>query len=444
MFNYRKLTMSVILLVAMWLLFAIALPVAASGPFVETNVKTVQSFEGENIGDGFGWVGANIGDIDDDGINDLIVTAPFYGADQSTAGRAYVYSGCDQTLLHTATGNAGDTLGYSVASAGDVNQDGTLDYILGGPFGSRAVVYSGQDHSTLLELSGEGDDNFGASVAGVGDVNGDGYADLIIGATNAAQPGATITNTGRIYMISGQDGSTLWTRDGVEQDALLGGGLGVVGDLNSDNVPDVVVSARGAGPNGQGQAYLLSGVDGEIIYTLEPTGPAGTPPTYGRFFTSGAGDVNLDGTPDIFVGDYNAARDEANSTGRAYIYSGVDGSPLHVLEAETDGDGLGPGRGIPDVNGDGHADIIVGAWTSSAGSPVGGKIYLYSGRDKALLGTVTGTLENDSLGVDALSLGDISGDGLPDFLITAVGNDFNGEDVGRAYIVSFDAPFTAE
>ena len=404
--------------------------VLAQEPFTEDSVTVLQSFMGENIGDGFGWVGANIGDINRDGFNEMVITAPFYGSDGSSAGKAYVYSACSGELLNAIEGNPGDLLGFSAASAGDLNRDGIPDYFLGGLGGSRATVYSGRDHQVLLALQGNGGDGFGASVAGAGDVNGDGTPDLLVGAT---QESSTITNTGRVYLFSGADGAILWQHDGASENSFLGGGLGMVGDLNGDGAPDQVVAAHGAS-----QAYVFSGVDGTLLFTLNPTDPSGAPPTFGRFFARGAGgDVDGDKIPDIFLGDYNAMRGEANGTGRAYIYSGADGSAIRVFEAETDGDGLGPGRGIPDIDGDGLIDVIVAAWTSSAGTDGGGRVYLYSGADQRVIGTITGNIAQDALGVDALGLSDVSGDGLPDYLVTAVGNDFNGEDVGRAYVVSF-------
>ena len=126
-----------------------------------------------------------------------------------------------------------------------------------------------------------------------------------------------------------------------------------------------------------------------------------------------------------------------NGNGRVYIYSGVDGSIIHLVEAPSPGDGLGPGRGVPDVNGDGYDDFIAAAYTSSDGVPAGGKVYLYSGKDATVLQVATGGIANDNLGVDALPLGDITGDGFPDYLLTSVGLDFAGLDVGRAYVISF-------
>lgn len=416
----------------------IGVPVRAAGPFVEADVIILHEFHGENIGDGFGWVGANLGDLDGDGVTDFATTAPFYGGD-SAMGKIYVYSGQSGNLLNEAIGVEGNRFGYSISAAGDVNNDGANDYIVGGSGpANRIVVYSGADQTILHDQTtpAEAPENFGASVAGAGDVDGDGHADLFVGA-NRADVSATITDTGRVYLLSGSTGDVIWEHLGTTPQGLLGSGLGLVGDVNGDGTPDQVAAAPGAGEKGLGEAYVFSGMDGSILLTLTPVDEETSGATFGVFFASGAGDVNGDGTPDIFVGDYAAVRGAAPDTGRAYLYSGVDGTPIHIFEAEADGDGLGPGRGIPDINNDGHADISLAAWQSSAASAKGGKVYVHSGKDGAVLHTVTGAIEQDALGVDALSVDDVNGDGNMDYMLTAVGNDFNGTDVGHIYIVTF-------
>jgi hypothetical protein len=411
-------------------------PVIAAGPFVETDVLIIHTYEGENIGDGYGWTGANLGDLDGDSADDYGVTAPFYGG---SVGKAYVYSGQSGELLNSITGVEESRLGYSMAGVGDVNGDNTPDYAVGG-FGAAGYValYSGVDHSLVYSLTsplGE-TEGFGADLEGAGDVNGDGRADLVVGAANA-DVSETITNTGRMYLLSGVDGSVLWEYLGQTPQGQLGRGVGGVGDVNGDGTPDVVGAAPGAGENALGEVYVFSGVDGEILLTLTPIAEQQSGRTFGTFFASAARDIDQDGDPDIFVGDYAAFRGDAAGTGRIYIFSGKDGSPLQIFEAEADGDGLGVGRGIPDINGDGNVDLILAAWTSSAGTPSGGKVYVHSGADGALLHTVTGAIEGDSLGVDALWVGDVNGDDNPDYMVTGVGNDFNGTDVGHVYIVSF-------
>lgn len=403
------------------------------GPFVETNVQLVYSYTGQTIGDTYGWVGAAVGDMNSDGISEFIVTAPFYGA--AANGRAYLYSGGDGSLLNTVTGGNLEAFGYSAAAAGDVNNDNIPDYVVSGngvnaapnQFTGRVIVYSGANHSILHNWPGSPGDAFGADVAGGYDVNNDGHDDIIVGAqfysTTFSFPPAP--NYGRVYVYSGMDGSTLWTREGGSGD-WLGAGVGFIEDVSNDGVADVVAAA-----NRGNVAYVFSGVNGSTIYTLTPTLASST---YGQFFADSAGDVNNDGTPDIYIGDYAAS----GGRGRTYIYSGANGTLLHTIEGAP-GDGIGGGRGIGDINGDSHDDLIIAAYSASDVVTGGGRVDIYSGADPTvILHTVTGSVINDNLGVDALSVGDINGYGGPEYLITAVGLDFLGLDVGKAYIISFD------
>lgn len=238
----------------------VGVPVFAEGPFSERDVILIHELHGENIGDGYGWVGAALGDLDGDGAPDFATTAPFYGGDQAN-GKFYVYSGKSGALLNEGVGIEGNRLGYSISSAGDVNQDGTPDYIVGGAGpANRIVVYSGADHTILHDLTTPAGvlENFGASVAGAGDVNGDGHADLLVGA-NRADVSETITDTGRIYLLDGSDGSVIWEQLGSAPQGMLGSGLGLVGDVNGDAVPDQVAAVPGAGENGWGKPISFPG-----------------------------------------------------------------------------------------------------------------------------------------------------------------------------------------
>jgi hypothetical protein len=105
------------------------------------------------------------------------------------------------------------------------------------------------------------------------------------------------------------------------------------------------------------------------------------------------------------------------------------------LRAEAPGDGFGPGRGTGDVNGDGHADLIVASYTSSAGAEFAGRALVINGADGTTFRAITSTIANDNFGVDALGIGGADGDGFTDFVVTAVGQAFAGTGPGVVYVV---------
>jgi hypothetical protein len=159
---------------------------------------------------------------------------------------------------------------------------------------------------------------------------------------------------------------------------------------------------------------VLSGANGSVVHTLHPSGTA---VDFGWFFVHDAADVDGDGIRDVYVGDFNDSW-QGPFTGRGYVYSGASGQRIRTMNAEVSGDGFGVGRGIGDVDGDGHADLFLAAYTSSAGAPSGGRAYVVSGRNGRTLRTITGTVPGATLGVDAVGLGDVNNDGLPEFLLT--------------------------
>jgi len=186
----------------------------------QDSLELLYIFTGEAAGDWLGLSVSGAGDVNNDGFDDLIVGAPYNDAGGTNAGRAYVYSGETGAVLWTFTGEAaGDEFGTSVSGAGDVNNDGLGDLIVGAPENDaagfddgRAYVYSGQTGAVLFTFTGETDyDYFGWSVSGAGDVNNDGWDDLIVGAWESDAGGG---DAGRAYVYSGQTGGLLWTFTG--------------------------------------------------------------------------------------------------------------------------------------------------------------------------------------------------------------------------------------
>ena len=416
-------TRSILPLVALASGIALVATSPARAQFLEPDVHVLSTLHSETPGDGYGFMASAIGDLNGDGVPEFVIGAPRNALGGPFSGRAYVYSGRDGTLLHVVQGSPQDRLGFSVAGVGDVNKDGVPDYAVGGPGrfnqtpvkNGRVLVISGADHATLYDLQGTPNSFFGYDVNAAGDVNGDSWPDIVVGAPLAS---VTAPFAGRAFAISGRDGSTLWFRDGDSENASFGTGVSGVGDLDGDGLAEQTIgaSAERNGNTLSGQAFVLNGRDGAIMRTLKPSATACD---FGDFYVHASPDVDGDGVGDIYVADFCDSRLGPDS-GRAYVFSGTSSDKLRVFSAEHAGDGLGAGRPVKDLDGDGAADYIISAYTSSAGAPQGGRTYLFSGKTGKILRTMTGTVAGAESGFDALPLGDVNGDGKTDFLLTGI------------------------
>ena len=154
-------------------------------------------FENDPFVSFFGVSVSGAGDVNGDGVPDLVVGSPADSSNGANSGRAWVYSGANGAVLYTFDGDPGDILGFEVSGAGDVNDDGFDDLIVGAEFdGSNLTasgsvrVFSGFDGSVLYNFEGDaGGDRFGHSVSGVGDVNGDGIPDFFAGSVQGGANG---------------------------------------------------------------------------------------------------------------------------------------------------------------------------------------------------------------------------------------------------------------
>ncbi len=206
----------------------------------------------------------------------------------------------------------------------------------------------------------------------------------------------------------------------------------MAGARNGEGTP-LLVGAPGAGPRRRGRVYTYQPGGRRLAFVIDAdsTGVA-----LGGMFTSLVGDVNGDHVLDVYASDFtNAAK--GPSTGRVYVYSGKDGRPLYTFTGEGPGDGFGIGSAdVGDVNRDGYADLVVGAWQYSGAAASGGKVYLYSGKDGSLLRTITGRVPGETLGFDATGIGDVDGDGVVDLLLTSSWSNVNGFRSGRMFVIS--------
>jgi hypothetical protein len=403
-------------------------PEEFTNPFVEP-VRIIHEWRAETKGDQFSWIARGLGDVDGDTVADIVTSAPTFGANgqPNGPGKVYVYSGRTGKLIWERVGDAGDQLGTGLESAGDVNRDGVNDVIAGAPGTGKAYIYSGRDGKTLLTLKGTVEEGYGSSAAGAGDQNGDGYADVIVGApsNNVIGQGA-----GRAYVVSGKDGSMFATLSGERAGDAFGS---IVAGNHAGTRTPVLVGAPGGGKNNRGAIYSFADLQktGTIVVSSDSTGAA-----LGAMFTSFVGDVNGDKVIDVWATDFmNSAKGPA--TGRAYVRSGADGSPLYTFTGDNPGDGFGIGAAnVGDVNRDGFDDMLAGAWQYSAVAASGGRIYLFSGKDGSVLRTITGRVPGETLGFDAAGVGDIDGDGVVDLLVTSSWSNVNGFRSGRMYVIS--------
>jgi hypothetical protein len=389
-------------------------------PFAE-DVRIIHEWRGDSAGAEFGWIARGIGDVDGDRVEEVAVSAPGHPPAGSGRGEVFVYSGRSGALLWRRQGDQDARLGTSLEAAGDVNADGVPDVIAGAPGVNAVLVFSGRDGVQLLRFAGDSaDQDLGTSGGGVGDVNRDGHADVVAGAPSGAG------GAGRVYIFSGKDGSRLHTLAGEKPGDSFG-------SASSGGRGFILVGAGSGGPQNLGRVYVYEGLQAKpkFVKDADETGRG-----FGGMFVTVMGDANADGTPDIFVSDYaNAAKGPA--TGRGYVISGKDGAGLLTVTGDTAGvsHGVGAAR-TGDVNGDGHDDLVLGAWQYSVAAWSGGRVQVVSGKDGTVLQTFTGRVPGETLGFDAVGIGDVDGDGAIDFLLTSGWSMANGYRTGRTYVVA--------
>jgi hypothetical protein len=280
----------------------------------------------------------------------------------------------------------------------DYDGDGRADVVVGAPKatnlsgqrGGRAYMVRGAAFSNtlLLETQDPDNSNYGTAVATAGDVNGDGRAEAIVGAFYAPNT-ALETRAGRAYLFSfdsgGQPGAPA-VLDGEDPMHFFGFSVGPAGDVNGDGFDDVIVSATGAA-SGDGRVYIYLGSAGGL-QTAAPIiipGKAGSGESLGNQVGC-AGDINGDGYSDIFIAAYTTTIAGKSLVGRVYVYLGGPGGvvqpAVEVLDGP-DGEGglFGQGvTGLGDVNGDGYADLAVGANGVTIGGVMGaGRVYVWHG-----------------------------------------------------------------
>jgi Ca2+-binding RTX toxin-like protein len=421
-------------------------------------------------------------------------------------------NGANGFRINPTTANA--ATGWSVASAGDINGDGIDDLIVGDPkfsqpgsgysgagyvvFGTDAGFAAGLNLADLdgtngFRISGLAYSYAGVAVASAGDVNGDGFNDLIIG---ARKDSTDVFYGGATYVVFGSDQpfaadlslsvinvTNGFRIDGADPSDWSGHSAASAGDFNGDGFGDIIIGAYGADTNGpnSGASYVVFGgaplpavlqlggwLDGTNAFRI--SGVADNDQS-GKTVAS-AGDLNGDGFDDVVIGAWRAATNGNTGSGASYVVFGTDYSfganfDLSSLDG-TNGFRITGAQAFDssgysvasagDFNGDGFDDIIIGAYAVDENGFGAGASYLVFGSDagfaadlnlSALNGSngfrILGLGGGDWSGWSVASAGDVNGDGRDDLIIGAPGASPNGGQSGSSFVVfGRDGPFSAD
>lgn len=384
---------------------------------------------GESSGDQYGRAFCNL-DFNDDGYQDLVASAPAADYAGTSSGRIYIYyggPGADMVADLIIDGSASSFFGKALASAGDFNGDGVEDLLVGAPFydvpatsaGAAYLYYGGQSPDVGVDVVFAGEvasDYFGIAVAGGGDFNNDGWGDIAVGAYKADWD--SFSDAGKLYVYYGGPGGDT-TADQLlagEADGERFGYAVTMGDFTGDGVDDIAVGAYsfdGTEVN-QGRIYVFNGnatPDAVPDHTI--TGVYGGD----KFGWSLAGGlINNDAYTDIVMGTDGYVISNF-SAGRVYVFDGgptLDDVPSYTYDlgnAANDYLGSSVTAGV-DINSDGSHDFMAGMpGNGSGGVSAGGAILFAGGASIAVDTTILGESANESLGQSVFFWPDFGSDG---------------------------------
>jgi Putative metal-binding motif/FG-GAP repeat len=373
------------------------------------------------------------------------------------------------------TGEAkNDQLGVAVDGGGDVNGDGIADLIVGAygedsgsATAGASYIFHGPLTASLSALSADAKlqgtsarGMSGSAVAFVGDMDGDGTDDVLVGAPSEGV--FSYGYEGAAYLMLSPSSGTTTLNDadariqGPHKSALLGTDLAPAGDVDGDGWFDLIIGSPGMDPTPYGDVGLavlvLGPVTGDIRdLTLAHAQLLGAAVgDEAGAAVAGGSDLDGDGIDDVVVGAYGAEVGLLSAAGRAYVVSDPPAGDFILTDAQAtlsgraEGDRFGAGLATPgDVNGDGQADLLVGAPYESTGASEGGAVFVFHGPlggeldagDAAAI--LVGTVADAYLGLEMDDAGDVNGDGQVDLVLGARRHGgAGGDNTGAAYLAS--------
>jgi hypothetical protein len=363
----------------------------------------------------------------------------------------------------------GDTLGAALAAAGDLDGDGVDDWLIGADREDTNGAGAGAVYVMFGSTTGAADvstqagavlrgealgDHAGISVAGPGDVDGDGINDILVGAYDTDYGGS---GAGSAYLVAGPVSGELdldeavARLDGESAGDQAGYTVAGPGDVDGDGIADLLVGAFENDDNGaaSGAVYLFEGpVTGNYrLWAADARILGELGGDQAGWALSGAGDVDGDGLNDMLIGAPFEHSDGVY-TGAAYLVLGAPRGTFDLTERDaklkgaTSGDLAGYSvAGGGDLNGDGYADLVVGAPESDLGGSASGAVFVVHGpvsneRDLSTAETIlVGENTDDQAGSSVSIASDVDGDGIDDLLVGARLDDTEASDAGAAYIV---------
>ncbi len=370
------------------------------------------------------------------------------------------------------------SIGQSLTSVGDINNDGFDDFAVGAPYangnkGRVYIIFGGPRNSittgsiatpSRVILNGEGYFGFGlaaAGIEGIPDLNGDSRADLVVSAPTALVPNST--SKGQVYIFFGRN-----VYPAAPNKLVLNKGDATFEDIRIDNNTMPTATTALTLPklvdlNGDKQADLLlpsfAASQVAVFYGPLQTTPStkllttsqaalviqGTASSRFGNYLSVVGDINKDGTPDLVIIDPTRASPQGGNSGAAFVYSGqklnqrknLQESDAEFVYHSTNGSRISTASPAGDVDGDGYADFLIGDGLSDTPQSNAGSVHLFFGNTfNNLLGgdlttrsniTWRGSAANVGLGYNSLVGGiDLNKDGFPDLILVETGTSAKG------------------